>query len=145
MCDPITIGIVGGSLLVGGAVGGTISKASGGSFWKGAAMGAVTGGIGVAIDRMTGGNLTGRKNVEREKKYAKQGNWVGAGKANPASSAAPKLPEAAKIPTQANASVQKAGTEERRAVAALGGYNIRTSSQGLGGVPNTAKKKLLGQ
>jgi hypothetical protein len=46
---------------VGAAVGGGISKASGGSFWKGAALGAATGGIGVGIDRMTGGHVTGKK------------------------------------------------------------------------------------
>lgn len=68
---------------VGAAVGGTVSKASGGSFWKGAALGAATGGVGVGIDRATGGNVTGRRNREREKKYFKRGDLVGAGKASP--------------------------------------------------------------
>lgn len=45
---------------VGAAVGGGISKASGGSFWKGAGLGALTGGIGVGVDRATGGNITGK-------------------------------------------------------------------------------------
>jgi len=44
----------------GAALGGTVSKASGGSFWKGAGLGALTGGVGVGIDRLTGGNITGK-------------------------------------------------------------------------------------
>lgn len=49
-----------------------------------------------------------------------------------------------KVPTQADASVQKAGQDERRRLAALGS-NITTSSRGLGGAANTTKKTLLGQ
>lgn len=48
------------ALGIGGLVGGTISKASGGSFWKGAALGSLTGGIGTGIDRLTGGHLTNK-------------------------------------------------------------------------------------
>ena len=44
----------------GAALGGAISKASGGSFWKGAGLGALTGGVGVGIDRATGGHITGK-------------------------------------------------------------------------------------
>lgn len=40
--------------LAGAAVGGTISKATGGSFWKGALMGSVTGGVGSGVARATG-------------------------------------------------------------------------------------------
>lgn len=48
-------------IALGAAVGGGISKASGGSFWKGAALGSLTGGVGVGADRMTGGHLTKKK------------------------------------------------------------------------------------
>lgn len=54
---------VGASTLVGAGVGGTISKAQGGSFWKGALLGglagAATGGLGAAGAVGASGTLTG--------------------------------------------------------------------------------------
>ena len=45
---PAALLVVAGAALVGGLIGGAISAASGGSFWKGAAAGAVAGAIGAA-------------------------------------------------------------------------------------------------
>lgn len=61
-------------LLVGAAiaagVSGGISKAQGGSFWRGAALGAATGGLGVAIDAATGGHVSGVHASNEKKKNA---------------------------------------------------------------------------
>ena len=45
---PAALLIIAGAALVGGLIGGAINAAQGGSFWKGAAAGAVAGGIGAA-------------------------------------------------------------------------------------------------
>ena len=56
-------------------------------------------------------------------------------------------PVAEKIaaPTYADASVQKAGANERRRMAGLSSQDIKTSYQGLSDEPNVKKKQLLGQ
>lgn len=45
-------------MAAGAVMGGTVSAATGGDFWKGAALGSLTGGVGVAIERAVGGPLT---------------------------------------------------------------------------------------
>ena len=57
------------AILAGLAVaGGSISKSQGGSFWKGATLGALTGGAGIALENMTGGHLTGVAAAKEKKK-----------------------------------------------------------------------------
>ena len=57
----------------------------------------------------------------------------------------PVKTETIPAPTYADASVQKAGSNERRRMAGLSSQDIKTSYQGLSDEPNTNKKQLLGQ
>ena len=54
-------------LAVASAVGGGISKAQGGSFWRGALVGGLTGGVGSVLDAATGGHLSGAASANKQK------------------------------------------------------------------------------
>ena len=57
----------------------------------------------------------------------------------------PAKTETIPAPTYADASVQKAGANERRRMAGLSSQDIKTSYQGLSDEPDVKKKQLLGQ
>ena len=71
-------------LAIAGAVGGGISKAQGGSFWRGAALGAATGGVGSVLDAATGGHVSGAAAANKKKQDAAlaQATQAGADAAN---------------------------------------------------------------
>ena len=60
-------------------------------------------------------------------------------------STTPAKTETIPAPTYADASVQKAGANERRRMAGLSAQDIKTSYQGLSDEPSTKKKQLLGE
>ena len=57
----------------------------------------------------------------------------------------PAKTETIPAPTYADASVQKAGANERKRMAGLSSQDIKTSYQGLSDEPDIKKKQLLGQ
>ena len=57
-------------MAAGAVMGGTVSAATGGDFWKGAALGSLTGGIGVGIERAIGGPLTDKARTKAPPSYS---------------------------------------------------------------------------
>lgn len=115
MCDPISA-----------VIGGLLNKSKGGSFTKGALLGATTGGAGLALENLTGNKLTGKK-----------------ANASTQTGLQAKAPETIKTPTMADAT--QAGDSQKRIAGMLGNQNIKTSPLGLGSSATTQKKRLLGQ
>ena len=138
MCDPVTIGLFVGQMAAGAVSGGIISSASGGDFGKGMLMGALTGGIGVAITRtvdVTTGNGQGM--------LGKETDLLG----NQTSSTAAAPTSVQQIQSSTSANKTNASTTDstrRAAISAMASQGVKTSMSGVG-FAETAKKSLLGQ
>lgn len=118
-------------LAVAGAIGGGISKANGGSFWKGAALGVATGGVGSAVDAATGGHLSGayanRKKLEAK---AAQANQSSVGNLS-----------------QQQAAISDDSSEKARQLLISGNPQRLVASSGLSGSTSSggsARRRLLG-
>jgi hypothetical protein len=119
-------------LAIAGGIGGGISKAQGGSFWKGAALGVATGGIGSAIDAATGGHVSGAYANNEKKKDAAMNEKM----------------NAIRNENSVSGSSNTSATETARQLLISGGAQKLISSAGLGGDTTggagSIRRRLLG-